>query len=38
MKDEIQLDLTWEELEEQQEANERKEAMANKKPKTRKYI
>lgn len=35
---EVELDITWEEIEEQREANESKEAEANKIPKTRKYI
>ena len=39
MKEEIiKYDMTWEELEEQQEANERKENMKNYKPRVRKYV
>ena len=38
MEEEIIWDLTWEELEEQREANEQKEAEKNAKPKTRKYV
>ena len=37
-KDEIQYDITWEELDEQRESNERKEKMKNYKPKIKKYI
>jgi len=35
---EVTLDITWEELEEQKEANRIKEEAANKNPKIRKYI